>query len=71
MKTYVIRYETPGEFSQISEPVDAETPKEAAKTVIQRGTGPVGSLADQLNDDEKLTVHELGSGEQVTVKEVL
>lgn len=70
MQTYVIRCEIPGEASQISEPIDAETPKDAAKAIMQRGTGPVGGLADQLDGDEKLTVHELGSGTQVTVEEV-
>jgi hypothetical protein len=70
MQTYVIRYEVPGEFSQISEPVDAETPEDAAEAIIQRGTGPVGGLADQLDDDDRLIVHELGNGEDVTVGEV-
>lgn len=69
MQTYVIRYEIPGESSQISEPIDAETAKDAARAVMQRGTGPVGGLADQLDGNEKLSVHELGNGTEVTVEE--
>lgn len=71
MKTYVIRYEVPGEVSQVSEPIDAKTPREAAEGVMRRD-GPISAvigLADG-DTDEVLTVHEIVTSEKVAVSEV-
>lgn len=67
---YVLRYKIPGEFSQISEPIEAETPREAAKGVIQRDHGPIGSLIDQIPNNDILTVHKIVATEEVTINDL-
>lgn len=64
---YVLRYEMHGSFSRVSEPVKADSPREAAEAVAQREDGPLADIMDALSGDDVLHIHELGPGDTVTV----